>query len=104
MDIVWWNDHQKTVTLVELTVCFETSYEAASTRKEDWYHDLNDEMWKAGYTSTLITIEVRSRGLPNMSGFQKLCDILKLRRPEFCKLAIGHITTSHPRIVQDLVF
>ena len=34
-DIVWWNDDQKTITLVELTVCFETSYEAAITRKKD---------------------------------------------------------------------
>ena len=60
---------------MELTVCFETSYEAAFTRKEDWYHDLIDEKRKAGYTLTLIMVEVGSRGLPNMSGFQRLCDI-----------------------------
>ena len=87
-DIVWWNDDQKTLTLVELMVYFETSYEAASTRKEERYHDLIDETWKAGYTPTLITVEVGSRGLPNMSGFQRLCDILKLRYPEFCKLLL----------------
>ena len=81
-------EREKTLTLVELTVCFETSYiyEAASTRKGDRYHDLIDETWKAGYTSTLIMVEVGSRGVPNMSGFQRLCDILKLCHPEFCKL------------------
>ena len=77
LDIVWWNDDQKTLTLVELTTCFETSYEAVITRKGDRYHDLTDETRKAGYTSTLITVEVGSRGLPNMSGFQRLRDILK---------------------------
>ena len=69
-------------------VYFETSYEAASMRKEERYHDLIDETRKAGYTSPLITVEVGSRGLPNMSGFQRLCDILKLRCPEFCKLLL----------------
>jgi len=49
--------------MVELTVCFETSYEAAITRKEDRYHDLMAETRKAGYTSTLITVEMGSRGL-----------------------------------------
>ena len=37
LDIMWWNYDQKTLTLVELTVRFETSYEAAITRKEDRY-------------------------------------------------------------------
>ena len=55
---------------------------------EDRYHNLIDETQKAGYTSTLITIEVGSRSLPNMSGFQRLRDILKLRHPEFCKLLL----------------
>ena len=85
LDIVWWNDDQNTLTLVELTVCFETSYEAAITRKEDQYHDPIAETQNARYTSTLITVEVGSRGL---SGFQRLCDILKPRRPEFCKLLL----------------
>ena len=35
--IVWWNDDNKTITLVELTACFETTYEAAVERKEDRY-------------------------------------------------------------------
>ena len=57
--IVWWNDDQKTITLVELTVCFKTSHEAVITRKEDRYHDLITKTLKARYTSTLIPVEVR---------------------------------------------
>ena len=104
-DIVWWDDDQKTLKLVELTVRYETSYDAAIMRKEDRYHDLIDKTQKAGYMSSLITVKVRSRGLPNMSGFQRLHDILKLAMPpRVPQTATGHITASHPRIVQDLVF
>ena len=56
-DIMWWNDDQKTITLVELMVCFKTFYEAAIMAIEDRYHDLIAETLKAGYTSTLITVE-----------------------------------------------
>ena len=40
-----------------------------------------------------------------MAGFQRLCDILKLRRPcRILQTATGHITASYPRIIQDLAF
>ena len=57
-DIVWWNDDQKTITMVELMVCFKTSYEAAIMATEDRYHNLIVKMLKTGYTSTLITVEM----------------------------------------------
>jgi len=41
-------------------------------RKEGWYHDLIAETRKTGYTPTLITVEMGSRGLPNMLWFQRL--------------------------------
>ena len=47
-------------------------------KEEDRYHDLITKTLKARYTSTLIPTEVGSRGLPNMLGFQRLGDILKL--------------------------
>jgi len=40
-------------------------------RKEEWYHDLIAETRKTGYTPTLITVKMWSRGLPNMLGFQR---------------------------------
>ena len=40
-------------------------------RKEEWYHDLIAATRKTGYTPTLITVEMGSRGLPNMLGFQR---------------------------------
>ena len=42
-------------------VCFITSYEAAIMVIEDRYHDLIAETLKAGYTSTLITVEMESK-------------------------------------------
>ncbi len=87
-DIVWWNDDKKTITLLELTVCFETSYDAASTRKQERYLHLISDAREAGYTSTLITLEMGSRGLPSMSGFQKLRDTLRLSTKEFHDLLL----------------
>ena len=66
-DNVWWNDDQKTLTLAEVVVCFETFYEAAIMRKENCYHDLIAEMKKAGYTFTLTTVEVGSRACCDVS-------------------------------------
>jgi len=61
-----------------------------SRGKNQYQDDLIAEMQKAGYTSTLITVEMGSRDLPNMSGFQRLCDILKLCDPEFANCYWTH--------------
>ena len=36
-DLVWWNEAHKSITLVELTVCFETNFEEAAQRKTAKY-------------------------------------------------------------------
>jgi len=94
-EIVWWNDDQKTLTLVELTVCFETSFEVAITRKEDRYLDLIAETRKAEYTSTKITVEMGSRGLQTCQGSKTF----KLHVQEFHKLLLNASHASHPRIL-----
>lgn len=38
-DIVLWDDSNKSLTLLELTVCFETSFDDARVRKQDKYRD-----------------------------------------------------------------
>ena len=83
-DIVWWNDNDQLVCLVELTVCYDTLVQEAATRKEHKYLDLLSAIRKAGYTykADLITTEVGSRGLPNMSGFEKLSKKLKLTKAQ----------------------
>ena len=77
-DIVWWDDTNKSVCLVELTVCFDTLLHEAADRKESKYLELLSTIKEAGYRATLVTVEVGSRGLPNILGFEKLKHELKL--------------------------
>ena len=77
-DIVWWDDTNKSVCLVELTVCFDTLLHEAADRKENKYLELLSTIKEAGYRATLVTVEVGSRGLPNILGFEKLKHKLKL--------------------------
>ena len=71
-DMVLWDDGQKQLVIIELTVCFETSFEAAAEKKETKYHDLVTSAERAGYNTTLITLEMGSRGAPHLPGFTQL--------------------------------
>lgn len=53
-----WDEKQKRVWYVELTVCYETCFQAAADRKEERYLD------RVGYRTQVITVEIGSRGLP----------------------------------------
>ena len=81
-DTVFWIDKDQSVCLVELTVCYDTLFHEAVTRKEDKYLDLLSAVRNLGYNAKLITVEVRSRGLPNMSGFENLRKELKLTKTQ----------------------
>ena len=61
-DMVWLDDSEKQLWLAQLTVCFETSFEEARERKEAKYNELVAAIEQAGYNTTLITLEVGSRG------------------------------------------
>ena len=81
-DLVLWSDTDKSLTLVELTIPFETSFHEAQTRKESRYADLTQEATKSGYKTNLITVEMGSRGLAHMNGFKKLQKVLSLSKTE----------------------
>ncbi len=86
-DIVWWNDEHKTITMLELTVCFETSYEAETTRKEDRYTlTSSPRPERPGTHPRSSPSRWVSRDLPKMAGFQWLRDALKLSTQKFRKL------------------
>ena len=57
-------------------------------RKEEKYLDLLEEAEQAGYKAQLITLEVGSRGLPHMPGFNKLKNYLNLGSKVFLELLI----------------
>ncbi len=75
-----WNDTTKSVTLLELTIPFDTLLEEAAKRKEVKYHELVSRIKGSGYATTFLTIEVGSRGLPNISGFSQLRQIVGLSK------------------------
>ena len=87
-DIVWWDDTCRSVCLVERTVCFDTLSQGAATRKESKYLDLLSAVQQTGHRASLITLEVGSRGLPNMDGFRWLKQELKLTTSQLTDLMV----------------
>ncbi len=74
-----WNA-TKSVILLELTIPFDTLLEEEAKRKEVKYHELVSRIKGSGYATTFLTIEVGSRGLPNISGFSQLRQIVGLSK------------------------
>ena len=72
LDIVCWDDSHRRLLLIELTVSFETSFTEAPERKRAKYQELQQRPRAAGYHTSTITLEVWSRGMINLSGFQSL--------------------------------
>ena len=66
-DIVIWSQALQSAMLVELTVCYETNYIQAQTRKLGKYLDLVDEGSANSYTMRIIT---RKPWFPKPGGFQ----------------------------------
>ena len=75
-DIVLWSQILQSATLVELTVCYETNYVRAQTRKLNKYQDLVDAGEASGFTTEVITLEVGSRGFLHLQGFKALFQLL----------------------------
>ena len=99
-DIIYWDETTKKVSLIELTVWFDslfegvphwtnsTLFEGVIKRKEDRYQELLDTFQDAGYTASLVTVEVGSRGIPNPTGFLKLKTNLGLSRSTLVNLMV----------------
>ena len=75
-DIVIWSP--STIHLVELTVPFETNMSHAAERKNQKYEGLRVACSASRHT-TIITLEVGSRGFIEMEGFQQLYKLLNAR-------------------------
>ena len=84
--IVWWDDSQQSLFLCELTVCFETSFDGAAERKRCEYKELLQRAQKAGYRTSLITLEVGSRGIINLPGFLNLKKELAMSDRDFSSM------------------
>lgn len=82
-DIVLWSDERRQVRLVELTVCFDTSFENATERKRRNYNDLSEEIKRMGYECDVITLQVGSRGFVDTDSFERLRKILNVKSRNF---------------------
>ena len=85
-DIIWWDETQKLIHIIELTIPFESNTDKAVKRKEGKYLDLLKPASENGYWSTLTTLEVGSRGLVNEAGFKTLKKLLNPTRKKFTTL------------------
>ena len=66
------------MVLIELTIPFDTALEGAKERKEAKYEHLQVSARSKGYHTSLITLEIGSRRVPNLPGFEALQDTLHL--------------------------
>ena len=87
-DIVWWDDSLKKIVLVELTVCFESSFQHAAQRKTTKYEDVVVRVRSSGYMSQIITLEVGSRGIIGGCGFNRLKTVFNIKDREMSKLQL----------------
>ena len=95
-DIVCWDDSEKRMWLIELTIPYETGFQAAADRKLEKYLDLQDSVERAGYKSNIITIEVGSRGLVNPIGFTHLAEAFNIANTQLKGL---YVTLSKEAIL-----
>ena len=68
-DIVWWDDQLQRIVIVELTISFETSFKQAAERKALKYKDVITKTRSVGYSGTVITLQMGSRGIIDQAGF-----------------------------------
>ena len=87
-DIVWWDDQQKSLMLVELTISYETNFDDAAERKEVRYEELITGARASGYDAELITLEVGSRGVINPAGFKHLRQTLSICSTDMSELLL----------------
>ena len=74
--------------LAELTISYETNFEAAAERKEEKYEELVTGACNTGYETELITLEVGSRGVINPAGLQLLRSTLNCTNREISDLML----------------
>ena len=67
-------------------MCFETNFEEAARRKSVKYLHLVEQAKAGGYRSELITLQVGSRGVPDLPGFENLATSLSLPHKDLVRL------------------
>ena len=69
-DIVWWDDNQKVIFILELTIAFETSFQSASKRKRIKYEPLMSG--PEGLATQLLSSHLRLDPEEHLLKFKKI--------------------------------
>ena len=81
-DLVIINTADNTVWLLELTICFESNFDAAHTRKKLRYTSLAEDIREAGFNCNIIPVEIGSRGHITSSNKATLTTMHSLCKPK----------------------
>ena len=95
-DIVWWSEEEKILQMLELTISHKSVMEQARQVKQAKYQDLIDEVMRAGYRASLITLEVGSRGLIVESELMELNDALNVTKSDIVQLGMTLSRCTNP--------
>ena len=82
-DIVMWNDINKSVILIELTVCFETNFAEAHQRKVIRYLELEEEIRQSLFRVGTVPIQVGCRGFSDIDSFYSIKQFLTVTTKEW---------------------
>jgi hypothetical protein len=77
-DIVIWS--ASSITLIELTIPFETGMDDAAQRKSERYSQLLDACSRS-HQASLVTIEVGSRGFLSYEGLKNIYHLIPTKPP-----------------------
>ena len=67
-----WSSTTQEVWVIELTVCFETSYDVAHNRKTARYADLIQQIGQSPFNVHFLTVEVGSCGFISLPSFRTI--------------------------------
>ena len=87
-DVVWWDDTRNKICLVELTICFESSFHNAAERKKIRYEKVVERARASGYTATFILLEVGLRRIINPHGFDCLKKVFNITKCDYTTLLV----------------
>ena len=85
-NLVIWNDTSKSITIIELTIAFETAFEHAPERKRLKYSNLERRCQRNGFNVKLITVEIGSRSFINTASSDSLYNVVRVNKKERKKL------------------
>ena len=77
-DIVIVNKTEKTVSIIELTIPFDTNIENANQRKSAKYEPLISDIETEGYNVKFFALEISSRGFLSPDNSKRLSEIMSL--------------------------